>query len=66
MCETSDQCFRTGVFGKPAEVTTWPLCRVVRRASCLGPSELGGEKILFSGLFDGFSVLVECLNWRKE
>ena len=32
--ETSEWRFRTGLFGKPAKVTTWPLCRVVRRASC--------------------------------
>ena len=32
----------------------------------LDPCELEGEKILLSGLLDGFSVLAEVLSQRKE
>ena len=32
----------------------------------LDPSELEGEKILLSGLLDGFSELAEVLSRRKE
>ena len=32
----------------------------------LGPNEQEDEKILFSGLFDRLSVLIKCLNRRKE
>ena len=32
----------------------------------LGPSKQEGEKILLSGLLDGFLILAEDLNQRKE
>ena len=61
------------MFGKPAEVTTWLLCQVVRELHAavsskesLDPDKLEGVKILLSGFLDGFSVLAEDLNRRKE
>ena len=46
------------------------LCSELRAAvsskESLDPSELEGEKILLSGLLDGFSELAEVLSRRKE
>ena len=42
------------------------LCVVVSSKESLDPCELEGEKILLSGLLDGFSELAEVLSRRKE
>ena len=54
------------MFGKPAEVTTGELRVAASSKESLDPSEQGGKKILIFGLLDGFSVLAEDLNRRKE
>ena len=73
MDETTGRRLRTDVFGKPDEVTTChyaglynELHAAISSKESLDPDKLEGVKILLSGMLDGFSVLAEDLNRRKE